>query len=85
MTTKIRWHEQSGIRERLALLASRGPHNLTEWDYNPRTDRWIRAGHMAGPYVEVKQEGSRSLELIEQKYKLNRREAMALIGYPEAK
>lgn len=83
MTYRYNWDESSGVRERLALLASRGPHNLADWNYNPRTDRWIRAGHMAGPFVEVKQEGSRSLEIIEQRFKVTRREAMAIIGYPD--
>ena len=77
------WNEDSGIRERLALLASRGPITLVpvEWTYDPHRDIWSRGAQR----VPVKQEGSASLALILERWHMDRVTAMAFIGYPEAK
>lgn len=76
-----KWDKQSGIRERLALLALIGPTiEPADWRYHPRADRWF---HYVGPHCTVNQEGSVSLDLIASNWRLDRRAAMALIGYPE--
>lgn len=86
MTTKIQFPKESAIRERLALLASQGPDDCDDWSYDPRFDRFFRmerGGSMRR--VQVSHEGSRSLELIAERWKIDRKSAMALIGYPEGR
>lgn len=84
-----KWDIQSAIRERLALLAHFGtefdPHL---WGYHSHRDVWYYCGpkdDVTGRGVRVAQEGSRSLELIEERWGIRRAEAMALIGYPEGR
>lgn len=74
----------SGIRERLALLAEVGPHaDVDRFQYDSHLDAWtLRAAPVK--VLRVRQEGSRSLELIAERWHLDRRSAMAVIGYPEA-
>ncbi len=79
------WPKQSAIRERLALLANQGPDGCEDWSYDPRFDRFFRmerGGDMRR--VQVHQEGSASLALIEKHWKMDRKAAMSFIGYPEA-
>jgi hypothetical protein len=85
MSTKQNWPKESAIRERLALLADKGPDDCADWSYDPRFDRFFRMDESGGSMrrVNVTQEGSRSLELIAERWKLDRKTAMALIGYPE--
>jgi hypothetical protein len=81
------WDNNSGIRERLALLAAQGP-TLTpnDWGYNPSRDVWYQSSDRAigSPVkrIEVKQEGSASLDIIERSHGLNYSAAMAFIGHP---
>ena len=81
--------QQSGIRERLALLAQFGTDfDPSLWGYHPSRDLWYYCGpkgDVAGRNVQIRQEGSKSLELIEQRWGIDRRTAMALIGYPETR
>lgn len=79
------WDTQSGIRERLALLAIKGPEfHPNDYGYHPSKDFWYYCGANGGRHVlQVKQEGSASLALIQEKWNIARHEAMALIGYPE--
>lgn len=82
---KVRFDDKSAIRERLALLASQGPNDSSDWSYDSRFDRFFRferGGSMRR--VQVSQEGSRSLELIAERWQMDRKAAMAFIGYPEA-
>jgi hypothetical protein len=74
----------SGIRERLALLAEIGPTaDADRFVYDSHRDAWtLRTA--AVKVVKVRQEGSRSLEMIAERWKLDRKSAMAVIGYPEA-
>ena len=82
--TICKFDAKSGIRERLALLAAKGPNGSPGWSYDPRADRFFRFGDSGwAPQVEVKQEGSKSLEIIADRWQMSRREAMAFIGYPE--
>lgn len=83
-----KWDEASGIRERLALFAELGPtFDPNHWGYHPSRDFWYFTGPRISPNVgraiHVKQEGSRSLELILERHHVDRRVAMDLIGYPE--
>ena len=74
----------SGIRERLALLASQGPTDATDWSYDTRFDCWFRferGGTMRR--VKVTTEGSASLDKIATSWNIPRAEAMAFIGYPD--
>lgn len=77
---------QSGIRERLALLAEVGPGaEFQYWGYHPSRDFWYYHGpNEERRQVAVKQEGARSLELIAERWTIGRGDALALIGYPEA-
>ena len=79
VTSVITWSSDSGIRERLALLAARGPEDCGHWAYDPHLDRWYRLGQR----VYVKQEGSASLAIITECWHMDRSAAMELIGYPE--
>jgi len=75
---------ESGVRERLALLAARGPKDVDDWSYDSRFDRWFR--YERGGAVrrtDVKQEGVASLAIILEKWGIGRAEALAMIGYPE--
>lgn len=83
-----KWDQASGVRERLALLAHFGtdfdPHL---WGYHPSRDFWYYCGpprDVAGR-IHVRQEGSASLDLIAQRWNIDRRQAMALIDYPEGR
>lgn len=77
------WDKASGCRERLALLAAKGPEDSSSWSYDPRFDRWFRFERGGSVrQVDVKQEGSRSLELIQQRWNMDYTAAMAAIGYP---
>lgn len=83
------WDNNSGIRERLALLADRGPITLNpdSWGYNPSRDRWYFCGPARPEQlgtIEVRQEGSASLALIQERWNMDRREAMAFIDHAEA-
>ncbi len=78
----ITWDESSGVRERLALLAAKGPQRCgAAWRYLPNADKWARAEPTM--LVEVRQEGSESLTIIAKRWGLTRAEAMALIGCAE--
>jgi hypothetical protein len=79
------WDNNSGIRERLALLAALGPTMTPiDWGYNPSRDYWYRCGSDASVRsVNVRQEGSASLDIIITKHAMNRQDAMAFIGHPE--
>lgn len=89
--TQQHWDHQSGIRERLALLAQFGPTELNPhvWGYNPNRDIWYYCGEyrgspaVAGRGVQVRQEGVASLALILERWQMGRADAMAFIGYPE--
>lgn len=90
MTTQINgWDHQSGVRERLALLAAEGPDlNPALWGYHTSRDFWYACGDRMtrtaqGKRIDVKQEGVASLELIATRYGMDRRAAMQFIGYPE--
>lgn len=89
MSTNINGHfdEGSGVRERLALLAERGPEMTpAAWGYNPSRDVWYYCGSdpkIGRVRVEVRQEGSASLDIIATKHGMDRKTAMAFIGYPE--
>lgn len=83
------WDHQSGVRERLALLADIGPNlDPATWGYHPSRDFWYYCGgareRQGKVSAEVKQEGSASLALISERWNLNRVQAMEFIGYPEA-
>lgn len=79
--------KNSGIRERLALLAKVGPSEpFEQWSYNPHSDMWHASSeHSTVLRLPIKQEGSASLELIRQHWGMNRQAAMAFIGYPETR
>ncbi len=80
------WDGNSGIRERLALLATYG-HDLTpsSWGYNPSRDTWYFCGESNKSLRgEVRQEGEASLALILNRWGIDRATAMSMIGYPEA-
>lgn len=75
---------KSGIRERLALLAAKGPEDCADWSYDSRFDRFFRferGGAMRR--VDVKHEGSASLDQIAERWQMDRPAALAFIGYPE--
>jgi hypothetical protein len=84
------WAGESGIRERLALLAQFGTDfDPGNWGYHPSRDHWYYCGpredltiHSRG-ILNVKQEGTRSLELIAERWNIDRATAMALIGHPD--
>lgn len=80
------WDTNSGIRERLALLASKGPDvDPSHWGYNPSRDIWCYCGPVVKPIaaLPVKQEGSASLAIIAERWNLDRPSAMRTIGHPE--
>lgn len=79
------WDHSSGVRERLALLAEKGPGLIPHgWGYHPSRDFWYACGDDQRGNVAVRQEGSASLALISERWNLNRVQAMEFIGYPEA-
>jgi hypothetical protein len=76
------WYPNSGIRERLALLAVMGPTlDPREWRYEAGEDVWFSRRQIAR--IRVSQEGTASLEILYRTHGLTRADAMALIGYPE--
>lgn len=81
--------DNTGIRERLALLASQGPADVADWTYDQQFDRWFRfrrGGASAfSAFVRVAEigEGSASLARILASWQIDRRQAMRLIGFPE--
>lgn len=83
----MKWDNDSGVRERLALLADRGPTVKEQfWGYHPSGDYWYSCGPgETGERArhEVNQEGADSLALIEQRWGLDRAAAMARIGHGE--
>lgn len=84
--TNNHFDTQSGIRERLALLAELGPAlAASDWGYHPSRDYWYACGaERVRRTIEVKQEGVASLDIIAQRFGMDRRAAMAFIGYPES-
>jgi len=84
-----KWDHNSGVRERLALLAALGPvFEPVDWGYNSNRDVWYYCGpnrRQKGRTIKVAQEGSGSLGIIAVKYLIERKEAMDLIGYGEPK
>jgi len=78
----------SGIRERLALLAHFGTDfDPALWGYHSHRDYWYYCGpprDVAGRNVTIRQEGSKSLELIQERWNIDRRSALAMIGHPES-
>ena len=73
--------ERSAIRERLYLLSVLSDANdSANWAYDPRRDVWA---HVSGREKHVKWEGSDSLKLLAQRG-IERKQAMEMIGYPEA-
>jgi hypothetical protein len=78
---------QSGVRERLALLAQLGPTmTANDWGYNPSHDFWYACGTQTRvAYLRIRQEGSASLDIIKAKWGMERASALAFIGYPESK
>lgn len=83
------WDHQSGIRERLALLAQWGTDfEPSLWGYHPSRDVWYYCGPAKdlaswGKDLKVRQEGVASLALILKRWNMDRATAMAFIGYPE--
>lgn len=81
------WDDNSGIRERLALLAALGPTmQPAQWGYNPARDSWYRCAIGMGPAgpvkaIAVRQEGSASLAILLDKWRMDRVTAMAVIGH----
>lgn len=76
------WHEDSAIRERLALLAALGPAlEPSEWLYDSRGDCWYAD---TANEISITQEASGSLGIIAVRWLMDRKAAMAFIGYPEA-
>ncbi len=81
---------QSGIRERLALVARLGPAlDTSGWGYHPSRDFWYWCGSREEQptiaRVNVSQEGSESLRLIQERWSMDDQTAMAFIGYPRSK
>ena len=76
----------SGLRERLALVAAIGPSvDPSRFAYDSHRDAWVVCGRNSVRAVNIRQEGSASLELIQSKWGLGRKAAMELIGYPDAR
>lgn len=86
----MKWDTESGVRERLALLADLGP-NLKEgyWGYHPSRDYWYPCGpgsrdmpdaHRRTLYREVNQEASESLRLIQERWGLDHEAALKRIA-----
>jgi hypothetical protein len=70
----------SAIRERLFLLSVlKDAHDSANWAYSPRYDAWH---HVGGDTLRVHYEASRSLDLLAERG-IDRKTAMAMIGYPE--
>ena len=89
-TTHTTFDHQSGVRERLALLAAIGPAlDPSAWGYHPSRDFWYYCGGareiQGAVQVTVKQEGSASLAIIAETWGMDRPSAMAFIGYPEVR
>jgi hypothetical protein len=86
--TATKWDVQSGIRERLALLAQFGPDlDPHVWGYHSHRDHWYYCGpprDVAGRGVRINHEGAKSLELIAERWNMDRATAMSFIGYPDA-
>ena len=87
-TTTHGFDMNSGIRERLALLAEIGPKLAPDcWGYHTHRDYWYYCGgarEIQGKVkTEVKQEGQESLRLIQERWNMDRKTAMAFIGYPD--
>ncbi len=78
------WDLNSGIRERLALLANIGPTlRPTDWLYHPSYDAW--QGLSGRAHVAVTMEGSASLERLLTRWGIPRADAMLMVGYPEGR
>lgn len=78
----MEWDGKSGIRERLALVAKLGDVNPYMWQYDSHKDQWRHV--VSREVARVTQEGSESLRLIADRWQMDRKAAMAFIGYPEA-
>jgi hypothetical protein len=85
-STHSSWDTNSGVRERLALLAELGPDLIpSSWGYNPTSDVW----YYCGPHspsrnvrrIRIVREAAESLRLIAQRG-LDQASAMTFIGHP---
>lgn len=73
------WPDNTGVRERLFLLARIEDPNPTDWIYNSRSDRWSNG--TVG--FKVSYEASTSLAMLADRG-IDRQTAMERIGYPDA-